>query len=301
MHVARDRFARTIHAVGAVATFVSLRELVERHLSGKGTRGLVAVTFDDAYASVIEDAWPVMQALAVPITLFVVTDAARTGAPFWWDRVDELCARTDPHRWRSFEDECGLPEAFRAGQPAAMGPLRPLRQWILATHRGRWPLALEEPLRRLEVESDYRPSQRPLRFDELDAVMWSPLVDVGVHTVSHAVLPLLPDDEIRREMRAGLDALRERYPRTFPVLAPPFGLYDPRTVSVAKEEGLTACLSLEATGLDDGARSSMIPRFCMSARHQPWKAVFYTLGWWGSGRLRSPGARRYPDLPSATT
>lgn len=299
MHVRLERFVATLRALGAVATFVPLRELVDRHLAGRGTRGLVALTFDDAYATVAEVAWPVLQDLAIPVTVFVVSEAARTGAPFWWDRVEQVFAAAGAERWRQFENEVGLPREFRTGQPADMGPLRPFRQWLLAEHRGCWPEHFEEPLKRLETEFAADPIQRPLRFEELDRLVESPLVDVGVHTRSHPVLPLLAEDEIRREIREGYGALRERYARTLPVLAPPFGLYDHRTVSVAREEGVRACFSLEATSLQDQSPDGMIPRFCMSERHRPWKAVLYTLGWHRGG-LGTPGDR-YPDLPSATT
>jgi hypothetical protein len=86
-----------------------------------------------------------------------------------------------------------------------------------------------------------------------------------------------------------------------PILAPPFGLYDPRTVRLATEEGLTASLSLDATLLDDDAPRDLIPRFCMSSGHQPWTAVLYALGWLRGNRLPDQRSQPYPDLPSATT
>ena len=301
MHVSPERLTATLRAVAAVATYVPLGELVQRHLGGKSTRGLVAVTFDDAYASVVEQAWGAIQALEIPTTLFVVSDAARTQAPFWWDRIESLFDATSQSRWRSFEEACGLPATFRAGQPPDAGPLRPLRQWVLAEHRGVWPLPLADLVLQLELELDRCTTQHPLGFHELDRLTQSPLVDIGVHTASHPVLPLLSDAEKRGEIRTSFRVLAERYERTLRILAPPFGLYDRQTVAVAKEEGLTACLSLEAMSLHDRTPDGMIPRYCMSARHRPWKGVLYALGWWRNGQRRGRGTARYPALPSATT
>ena len=301
MHVPLDTFARTMRAVGRVASFVPLRELVMRHLSGRPTRGLVAVTFDDAYASVATSAWRVLAELEIPVTMFVVTDAAVSGVPFWWDRVDALFDAANAEQWRAFEEACGLPATFRHGQPTDMGPLRPLRQWILAEHSGRWPEELEPVIARVERDLACGPQQWPLTFEQLDELVKSPLVDLGVHTVSHPVLPLLSDDAQRQEIRASFRILAERYACTLPVLAPPFGLYDRRTFEVLREEGLEACLSLEAASLRDGTQSALIPRFCMSARHPPWKAVLYAMGVWGGGRLRPRMPGRCPDLPSAST
>lgn len=301
MHVWRDRLEATIRALKRVANLVSVREVLERHRTGRSTKGLVAFSFDDAYASVRSEGLAFLLAEAVPVTLFVVVDRARAGKPFWWDRVDHLFPLTPPDRWRALEDACGLPQAFRAGQPRDMGPLRPLRQWILSEFRGRWPERLEPLLERLETEIGQSTPQRPLTFPELDGVMVNPLVEVGGHTMTHPVLPLLPDDELRSEVRGSFEVLRARYPGALPVLAPPFGLYDARTIRIAQEEGLTACLTLSGTQVDDRSPTNLIPRFGLTARHQPWKAVLYALGCWHRVRPRPQANTDYPDLPSAVS
>lgn len=48
-----------------------------------------AVTFDDAHASVLERAYPVLAGLGVPATVFVVTSYAAAGAPLDWAGLDE--------------------------------------------------------------------------------------------------------------------------------------------------------------------------------------------------------------------
>jgi hypothetical protein len=91
MHVPVERFVATIRALKRVATFVPLRELVSWHLHRKPTRGLVALTFDDAYASVLTEVRGVVEGEAVPATVFVIQAAARR-AP---------CGRSDSGSWRS--------------------------------------------------------------------------------------------------------------------------------------------------------------------------------------------------------
>ena len=53
MHVPADRFLASVLTLRRVANVVPLPELVSRHLAGRPTRGLVAITFDDGYASVL--------------------------------------------------------------------------------------------------------------------------------------------------------------------------------------------------------------------------------------------------------
>jgi peptidoglycan/xylan/chitin deacetylase (PgdA/CDA1 family) len=80
-------------------------DALDRHVSGLLRRGLTgrtfsagvaesregtfAITFDDAYASVAERAFPVLSRLGVPATVFVPTAHAGTGRVMSWPGIDE--------------------------------------------------------------------------------------------------------------------------------------------------------------------------------------------------------------------
>jgi peptidoglycan/xylan/chitin deacetylase (PgdA/CDA1 family) len=75
-----------------------LELLVERGYEGAtfrdtalGTRGrrTVAVTFDDAFASVLELARPILDRLGLPGTVFVPTDWPERGEPMRWPGIDQ--------------------------------------------------------------------------------------------------------------------------------------------------------------------------------------------------------------------
>lgn len=300
-HVSADVFCSLVSVARQLGRLVPLSELLNRHAQGRSTAGLVALTFDDAYAAVLTELKDFISRHGVPISLFPVTNAARTGATFWWDRVDDLFPRVSSERWRAFEIACGLPEAYRQGQPAEYGPLRPLRQWLLAAYSGRWPDHLEPALEALEQETGYRTVHRSMTFDELATLASMREVELGVHTMSHPVLPLLPDEQLRHEIAAAYDELRERFARVLPVLAVPFGLYDRRTIGIASAAGMTASLTL-AGGLKRRHGDYSVPRHCVTTAE-----TRFTLG------LRLLGLKElakqwlghptdiYPDLPSPTT
>jgi peptidoglycan/xylan/chitin deacetylase (PgdA/CDA1 family) len=127
------------------------------------------------------------------------------------------------------------------------------------------------------------------------------LVDIGPHTVSHPVLPLLPDEEVRSEIRTSFDTLQSRYPNTLRVLTPPFGLYDERTIRLGIEEGMHGCMTLEPTLLDDMAPGDTMPRIGMTGRHRPLQAALFALGWWRGVRPNRLADHHYPELPSEST
>jgi len=302
VHLAVREFETLIASAKQMGQLVPLRDIVRRHLAGLSTAGLIAVTVDDAYASLLGEAADFVYRQAIPLTVFVVTQAASTGAPYWWDRIDDLFPRVPTARWRAFENACGIPDSFRKGQPARYGPLRPLRQWLLAAHAGRWPRELEPLLQCLEEETGTHTLHRSMTFGELATFAALPSVDVGTHTVSHPVLPLLPDAELDQEIAASYGALRERFVNVVPILAVPFGLFDGRTVLAGRQAGMTASLTLAGTTLKRHRGRDDLPRFCISRNESAVKLRLRLVGVLEWLRSWHPGAPHwYPELPSPTT
>ena len=144
--------------------------------------------------------------------------------------------------------------------------------------------------------------QRSMTFEELAGFASLPSVDIGVHTVSHPVLPLLSNPELHREITACYDALRERYANVVPILAIPFGLFDTRTVRAAREAGMITSLTLAGTMLKQQRDRDELPRFCMSRRDTALKLRLRLAGVFERFRTWRAGATpRYPALPSPTT
>ena len=294
MHVPDDELIAAIDVVRRVAEIVPLRELIARHRAGRATRGLAAFTFDDAYAALPTAIGAYLARTGVPITIFVTTAATERGARFWWDRVDDVFPRVTPDRWRAFERQVGVPESYRTGQPPEFGPLRPFRQWMLATHRGRWPEHLEDALAALEREHASVTRHRAMTWDEIVRFAASAPVDIGVHTVSHPVLPLLGDEELVGEVAGAYRTIRERAGAAVPMLAIPFGLYDARTARLAREAGMQASLTLANRSLRGVGADELLPRYSMGRGLRRWKLFL---------RLTIPRGAP-PDqtaLPSATT
>jgi peptidoglycan/xylan/chitin deacetylase (PgdA/CDA1 family) len=177
-----------------------------------------------------------------------------------------------------------------------------LRQWLLSAHRGRWPQPLEPLLQGLEEEVKTRTAQRSMTFEEIARFAALPSVDIGVHTASHPVLPLLADADVTREIATGHEGLRERLPAVVPILAVPFGLFDDRTVTLARRAGMLTSLTLAATTLRRHRRRDDLPRFCLSRDDSPTKLRVRLTGFLDPGRWswRRAGPQ-YPALPSATT
>jgi len=300
-HVPVDDLAALVDVARRHREIVPLADLIGRHRKGRSTSGLAALTFDDAYATLL----PVLTSArrSIPMTIFVVSGAVERGTSYWWDRVDDLYPCVPLERWRRFETSCGLPQEYRRGQPPEYGPLRPLRQWVLATYAGRWPPHLADQLAALEREMGRRTRQRSMTFDELAVVASIPGMTLGVHTQSHPVLPLLPPAELHREIAECHARLRERFQNVLPVLAAPFGLYDERTVLAARAAGMQATMTLGGASVSAATDVSGFPRLCLTRQDTPLKLALRLLGIPDRVRAWFADADRslYPALPSPTT
>jgi peptidoglycan/xylan/chitin deacetylase (PgdA/CDA1 family) len=174
---------------------------------------------------------------------------------------------------------------------------------VLAEHAGRWPQALQEPLERLEAELGQRTPQRSMTESELAGFLARTGARVGVHTVSHAALPFLPDHALVAEIRQCHEALRVRVRDALPYLAIPFGLFDARTLRLAAEAGMTVSLTLAGLPLDRPFAAELgMPRLCVVREHAPGMLALKASGAAALlGRVRGRTAAPYPVLPSPTT
>ena len=298
VHVARDDLVATLETLRDTCRIIPLVELLRRQRRGQSTKGLIAISFDDAYAAVLS-VGEFLGTRGIPVTIFPVGDATVNGSTFWWDRVDDVFPNVPPARWRQFEEVCGVPEEYRRGQPESFGPLRPFRQWMLAHYHGRWPERLTPDLTALEQETRHATVQRSMTWAEIEQLARQTEVHVGVHTLSHPALPFLPDAEVRREIAGCFAMISERSTTPVPILAAPYGLADARIVRLAQATGMRATLSLSGTALGDRAGSlQWVPRICMSARAPAWRLKLRLAGL-GDRPWQRAGA--FPVLPSAST
>ncbi|MFN3652457.1 MAG: polysaccharide deacetylase family protein [Armatimonadota bacterium] len=88
-------FERQIAGLAAEAEVVPLREVPPRCAGRRSSRKpLVSLTFDDGYVNFFSHALPILRRYQMPATLFLVTDAIGSSAPFSFD----AWARKNRHR-----------------------------------------------------------------------------------------------------------------------------------------------------------------------------------------------------------
>lgn len=199
------------------------------------------VTFDDAYADVLEVAAPVLAAAGIPATLFVSTatlDGAVLPADRWYATV--LAARrrlgtlneTEP--WQFDLDDPGSLSRFIDGPEK--------RRFLRSDHREQTSI-LNRLATALDAASTIPGHNLYLGVDgvrQLEEQGWS----VGSHSVSHAILTEVGERAQRRELedsRAQLEQLLGQPPATFSY---PDGAWDDQLASRVGEAGYMGAVTL---------------------------------------------------------
>lgn len=218
LHLPRERFERQMRRLAAHYELVPLREFITRLGEGASLRALAAITFDDGYAGVFEHAIPILRALRIPATVFVVAETVGGSAAFWWDHPEVVVSATPVRRERWLNELRGDGTAICAD----MGVSKVLT--LPATHR-------------------------PADWDTIRAKVGNG-IDIGVHSATHRSLPMLGDDELEHEIvssRAVIHRATGIWPEVF---AYPYGVSSPRVRAMVQSAGYRAAFGLTA-GLND--------------------------------------------------
>ena len=289
IHVDAPRLAGVLDVARSVGRIVPVDVLIERHAGGKSTSGLIAITFDDACLSVRELAVPMLRAAGAPASIFAVRDAAEHGSVYWWDRLSLLESVMSADEWTRFGTAIGLSAAARAGRAERA------RDTIVTRHRGALPHEAAEVFAAVEARLGTASYDRSMTTSELEKLGREPLFTLGVHTVTHRALPLLSDEEVRREVADCYAWLRDVTPSPLPLLAIPYGLRDDRTRRIALGAGMRDVLRIAPRTVRATTAANGFPRFMVSERRSGWKLG---AGLAGLQELaRTLGLRGGPDDP----
>jgi peptidoglycan/xylan/chitin deacetylase (PgdA/CDA1 family) len=213
LHLPVERFTAQVYWLKDHYSVVSLRELVDRLENGRSVRGLAAITFDDGYAGAFTFAWPLLQELDLPATMFIVGRAPDHPALFWWDHpavVPEDTPAMRDHRLLAL-----------GGDRAVI--MRDARADDLA-----------------DVPSTHLP------------VDWSVValegvagLDLGAHTLTHRTLTRLTDAELAHEIGRSRDVIEEHTGRRPEFFSYPYGIWDERVRQAVRRSGYRGAVTLD--------------------------------------------------------
>ncbi len=212
-------FEEQMRHVAAHYNVISSRDLVRALREGYTLppRALI-ITFDDGYMCFKDTAFPVLQRLNLPSTLFVPTDYPdKPGTLFWWDAIYRSLTQTP-------RQEITVPVLGRLPLTTAEERFTAFNRVV--PHFERLPEAEAAQYTRALLEYcglEPNTTRYMLNWEEIHDLAEQG-VSIGAHTRHHTVLAQATAERVQAEVEGSWADLQEHLPDPLPIFCYPTGL-----------------------------------------------------------------------------
>lgn len=257
----------------------------ERHSE---RRPMVMITFDDAYRDVLDLAWPVIQSVGLPVSVFVSTAFPDQGQAYWWDQL-AFSLRQTARPWLEWR-ATRLRLSSGAERLAAMRRIHDDLQQ-LPTHETIAELdALVEGL-----DTGPAPAE-VLTWDEIRQLAACG-VTIGGHSHAHHRVDLMDRVALHRDLERCRAIISEQLgspPRAF---AYPTGYHSDAAVEAVEAAGFEVAFTTDR-GVGDPRRLDWyrVPRINVGLRSNPSLLGLQALVLRQAGRARRVSVPPEPDV-----
>lgn len=246
-----EAFAEHMQHVSQHYRVVSVRAVISALNGGAGLpQRALLLTFDDAYRSFGEVAWPILRQHEFPATVFVPT-AYPDGCEerFWWDRLTQAFAQTT--RREPLASPLGrLPMATAAERE---GAFRQVKAHVKDLPHADALAATREVCTALGFVDE---GHEVLGWDELRALA-AEGATIGAHTRTHPRLDRVPRDDACTEVLGSLADVDREVPGMPRVFAYPDGRFDDEFVELLRHAGTELAFTTRR-GTNDLMRSDCL-------------------------------------------
>lgn len=187
------------------------------HMLNEDTGFKVAVTFDDGYRDNLLYALPVLEALKIPATIYVVTRFPEGDARIWWFDLSDEIQKHERIVWTKSGRECVYP-------CVSQNDKKLLYRKLSAALTNSNPRECWELLYEWKKNSAFREYHKLVfGWEELRELNNHPLITIGAHTHTHPNLRKCSETEVFEEMKICKKLLEEKLDSPVNHFAFPFG------------------------------------------------------------------------------
>jgi peptidoglycan/xylan/chitin deacetylase (PgdA/CDA1 family) len=283
--VSPANFAAHMEVIRRCYRPMPLRELVAHLRVGQCPRRAIVVTFDDGYRDNLEAALPRLQSAGVPATVFCTAGYLGQERPFWWDRLAELLLGPDELPRSLVLDAGGCRSEWALGEAvgyssvarsadrrrrgyedprsARLGFYEEVWTWLRARDEGDRSKALDRIAKWSGAKEGVCVQSVPLSHAQAKELAYSPLIEIGAHTVTHVALSPLPEWVQQREIADSKVQLEKMIGQPVVSFAYPFGNFAPETVALVKAARFQSSCTTEPGAVRTSTDPYRLPRIAV--------------------------------------
>jgi len=250
---------------------VSMDEAIEGLKSPGASGHFAAITLDDGFRDNLTEALPVFEAHAAPFCIYIAPALIDGSVSLWWEVLEEIVASRDLFYLTTPEGRVQI-DCSRPAKRAES--LKRLQEYLTIDvketdqQRVLGDIAAQAAF---DIKSFGR--GRLLGWDEIRFLATHPLATIGAHTVSHANLARLTEDQARREIREAARIIKTEIGFSPTHMAYPYGgagAVGKREAALAKEAGFASAVTTRHGVLRAGHAEHLtaLPRISINGRYQ---------------------------------
>lgn len=232
-----EKFYQSLRFLKQYLDFIPLSEAIADLKSNKDIRGKCVLTFDDAYKSIKDQAFPILENLKIPATVFIISDCIDDKNVFWRDQIRylKILEREDDFKkyfFKSYKNNKKELENLNVNKWSKSNPK------ILSSYELSNSVNQYFNINNIKLPADHQDGAKSFFITKKDILEAPSLIKFGIHTASHPVMPSLTLEQQCLEIKTCKDYLRQFNNSILDTLCLPFGLADENTEEAAKLAGI---------------------------------------------------------------
>ena len=241
MMVTPETFRMHMHLIRQRFDILSLSEWIKcKHNGDALPARCCAITFDDGWADNYEFAYPILQELSLPATIFLVSDIVGSKQLFWPERLARTLgeiAHHCPDKWehpslRWIKDK--TTNYDYASVPPDQEQLSEMIQQIKNLRDDEIHAHIDIMEKELKLNINADPSI--LNWQQVAEMSQSGLIEAGSHTCRHIRLGSGQSEEIlKHEIIQSKSKIEKQLGQAVDIFCYPNGDYSPRTLELVKQ------------------------------------------------------------------
>lgn len=229
-----------------------------------GVEPAVVITFDDGYQDLYHYAWPILEELQIPATIFVTTGCMETNKELWPNELIRLILTGSIYPEYFHYNDKVFDYTFATGSyPERMEAYRILRHLFIKLNAEERSIQLSNLRKWAGMSKDGRTQYLTLNKSQCLEMSKSSLITIGAHTITHPSLKNLSDKEIQNELTLSKKFLENIIHKEVHLFAYPFGGrfdYDDRIIERVKRAGYSKAVTTHAGLVDSTSSDFELPR-----------------------------------------
>ena len=260
MYVTWDSFQKQAEFLKQYFHVLPLTELVRRMEAGRCIDGCCALTFDDGWLDNSVYAYPVLQELNLPATIFLATGFVGTMRLFWPEEITFYLGH--PEVLEKGRDDAVL-KSFVDKIPKK-GPADSRFDHAIVLLKAMSPAKREEVVSAMRGLSEANlPGRMLMNWDEIRRMQAGGLVDFGAHSHNHVIFDQVSLEEVEKEIVLSRQVMEKQLGVAPDLFAYPNGNHTPDVQLLLKKHGFKAAVTTRKGWYDRNVSLFEMPRIGM--------------------------------------